>query len=43
MNHNMYSIVIIINYIILIISDLVDDRDQIPRYGIEVLLNLSRY
>ena len=25
------------------ISDSVDDRDQKPRYGIEVLLNLSRY
>ena len=29
--------------IIIIISDSVDDRDQKPRYGIEVLLNLSRY
>ena len=29
--------------IYLIISDSVDDRDQKPRYGIEVLLNLSRY
>ena len=28
---------------IIIISDLVDDRDQKPNYGIEVLLNLSRY
>ena len=27
----------------IIISDSVDDRDQKPRYGIEVLLNLSRY
>ena len=35
------SIYIII--IIIIISDSVDDRDQKPRYGIEVLLNLSRY
>ena len=26
-----------------IISDLVDDRDHIPRYVIEVLLKLSRY
>ena len=26
-----------------IISYLVDDRDQKPSYGIEVLLNLSRY
>ena len=29
--------------IIIIISDSVYDRDQKPRYGIEVLLNLSRY
>ena len=29
--------------LIIIISDSVDDRDQKPRYGIEVLLNLSRY
>ena len=28
---------------IIIISDSVDDRDQKPRYGIEVLLNFSRY
>ena len=34
-----YSYVIII----IIISDSVYDRDQKPRYGIEVLLNLSRY
>ena len=27
----------------LIISDSVYDRDQKPRYGIEVILNLSRY
>ena len=33
----------IINNNIIIISDSVDDRDQKPRYGIEVLLNLSRY
>ena len=26
-----------------VISDSVDDRDQKPRYSIEVLLNLSRY
>ena len=32
-----------LNIIIIIISDSVDDRDQKPRYGIEVLLNLSRY
>ena len=32
-----------ITIIIIIISDSVDDRDQKPRYGIEVLLNLSRY
>ena len=30
-------------YLIIIISDSVDDRDQKPRYRIEVLLNLSRY
>ena len=29
--------------LIIIISDSVDDRDQKPRYGIEFLLNLSRY
>ena len=34
---------IYIYIIIIIISDSVDDRDQKPRYGIEVLLNLSRY
>ena len=28
---------------IIIISDLVDDRDQKPRYCIELLLNLSIY
>ena len=37
-----YSYLYII-IIIIIISDSVDDRDQKPRYGIEVLLNLSRY
>ena len=30
-------------YLIIIITDLVDDRDQKRRYGIEVLLNLSIY
>ena len=38
---NIYIIIIII--IIIIISDSVDDRYQKPRYGIEVLLHLSRY
>ena len=37
-NYEIYTIIIII-----ILSDSVDDRDQKPRYGIEVLLNLSRY
>ena len=31
------------NIIYIYILDSVDDRDQKPRYGIEVLLNLSRY
>ena len=34
---------IYIYIIIIIISDSVNDRNQKPRYGIEVLLNLSRY
>ena len=38
-----YYIYNIYNIIIIIISDSVDDRDQKPRYGIVVLLNLSRY
>ena len=38
----MYTYIIII-IIIIIISDSVDDRDHKPRYGIEVLLNLSIY
>ena len=39
----LFKNIIIIYFIIIIISDSVDDRDQKPRYGIEVLLNLSRY
>ena len=31
------------NKCIIIISELVDDRDKKPSYSIEVLLNLSRY
>ena len=41
--HIYIYIYIYIIIIIIIISDSVDDRDQKPRYGIEVLLNLSRY
>ena len=37
------NIYIYIYIFLIIISDSVDDRDQKPRYGIEVLLNLSRY
>ena len=38
-----YLIYRLYHLIFMIISDSVDDRDQKPRYGIEVLLNLSRY
>ena len=37
-----YIYIYLYRYII-ILSDSVDDRDQKSRYGIEVLLNLSRY
>ena len=40
---HIYIYIYIYIIIIIIISDSVDDRDQKPRYGIEVLLNLSRY
>ena len=36
-------IIIILIIMMIIISDSVDDQDQKPRYGIEVLLNSSRY
>ena len=38
-----YKLIKIYMYIIIIISDSVYDQDQKPRYGIEVLLSLSRY
>ena len=33
----------LMNVPLYLLSDSVDDRDKKPRYGIEVLLNVSRY
>ena len=43
LNCNLIMMLLFVNNNNIIISDSVDDRYQKPRYGIEVLLNLSRY